>query len=258
LSINIHKTALVDDGAQLGENIEIGPFSIVEAGVNIGDNCKIASHVLIMSGVLLADDCRVFSGAIIGTIPQDLKFDGEQSRLEIGKRTVIREYCTLNRGTSGGGGVTTVGSDCLLMAYVHVAHDCHIGDNVVLANNVTMAGHVTIENDVGISGSVLIHQFTRIGRYAYIGGGSRVPKDIPPFILANGAPLKYYGPNSIGLNRKGFSADAVLNIKRAYQYIYRSKLNLKQALEAIKSELEKTDEIKIIIEFIESSERGIF
>ncbi|NQU05179.1 MAG: acyl-ACP--UDP-N-acetylglucosamine O-acyltransferase, partial [Calditrichaeota bacterium] len=210
MSINIHKTALVDDGAQLGENIEIGPFSIVEAGVNIGDNCKIASHVLIMSGVLLADDCRVFSGAIIGTIPQDLKFDGEQSRLEIGKRTVIREYCTLNRGTSGGGGVTTVGSDCLLMAYVHVAHDCHIGDNVVLANNVTMAGHVTIENDVGISGSVLIHQFTRIGRYAYIGGGSRVPKDIPPFILANGAPLKYYGPNSIGLNRKGFSADAVL------------------------------------------------
>jgi UDP-N-acetylglucosamine acyltransferase len=258
LSVNIHNTAIVSDGAILGKNVRIGPFSIVEDNTKIGDNCNISSHVYIASGVDIAEDCKVFNGAILGTVPQDLKFEGEQSALEIGRGTVIREYCTLNRGTSGGGGITTVGSDCLLMAYAHVAHDCHVGNNAILANGVTMAGHVTIGNDVGISGLVLIHQFTRIGKYTYIGGGSRIPMDVPPFILANGTQLKYYGPNSVGLKRKGFSTTAITNIKRAYNYIYRSQLNIRQALEAIKSELEQTSEIKDIIEFVESSERGIF
>ncbi|MCF7809707.1 acyl-ACP--UDP-N-acetylglucosamine O-acyltransferase [bacterium] len=258
MNLNIHKTALVSDNVELGENIQIGPFSIIEDNAKIGDNCNIGAHVQISSGVILAEDCKVFNGAILGTIPQDLKFEGEQSALEIGSGTVIREYCTLNRGTSGGGGVTSVGSNCLLMAYAHVAHDCHIGDNVILANGVTMAGHVTIANDVGVSGLVLIHQFTHIGQYAYIGGGSRIPMDVPPFILANGAPLRYYGPNSVGLKRKGFTTEVITNIKRAYNYIYRSPMNIKQALETIKSEMEQTSEIKEIVEFIESSERGIF
>ena len=251
MSVNIHSTSIVSDNALLGENIQIGPFSIIEDNVKIGDNCNIGAHVQISSGVTMAEDCRIFNGAVLGTIPQDLKFEGEKSALEIGCRTVIREYCTLNRGTAGGGGRTTVGSDCLLMAYAHVAHDCHIGDNVILANGVTMAGHVIIENNVGVSGLVLIHQFTRIGKYAYIGGGSRIPMDVPPFILANGAPLRYYGPNSVGLKRKGFSTEAITNIKRAYNYIYRSPRNIKQAIEAIKSEIEQTVEIKEIIEFIE-------
>lgn len=253
----IHKTAVVDPAAEIGSNVEIGPFSVIEAGVEIGDNCHIASHVLVASGTQLGRECRIFKGAVVGTIPQDLKFGGEESSLIVGDGTVIREFCTMNRGTEEGGAITRVGANCLLMAYVHVAHDCFLGDNVILANGVNMAGHVTIEDFAGISGLTIIHQFVCIGRHSYIGGGSRVPKDVPPFILANGDPLRYFGLNTVGLKRRGFTSEQIANIKRAYHYIYRSRLNLTQAVEAIRNDLERTEEIKIILDFIESSERGL-
>ncbi len=253
----IHQTAIVDRSVQIGNEVEIGPYSIIEAGVEIGDRCVVSSHVMIATGTRLDRGCRVFVSAVLGTIPQDLKFQGEKSSLHIGENTVIREFCTLNRGTAEGGAVTKVGSNCLLMAYVHVAHDCILGDNVILANGVNMAGHVTIEDYVGISGLTLIHQFTRIGRYSYIGGGSRVPKDVPPYILANGDPLKYFGLNTVGLKRRGFTSEQISAIKRTYHLIFRSGLNTTQAVDAVRSDLEMSEEIKIILDFIESSERGL-
>ncbi len=253
----IHQTAIVDHAADIGSNVEIGPYSIIEAGVKIGDGCSIASHAVIASGTELGSGCRIFKGAVLGTIPQDLKFHGEETKLFVGERTVLREYCTLNRGTEEGGSLTRVGSDCLIMTYAHVAHDCKIGNHVILANGLTMAGHVTIEDYVGVSGLVLIHQYVRIGTYAYIGGGSRIPQDVPPYVLLNGDPARYFGVNSVGLQRTGFTDEQIAAIKRAYKYIFRSKMNLTQAVEAIRSDLEETEEIKIILDFIEKSERGL-
>ena len=253
----IHQTAIVDHAADIGSGVEIGPYSIIEAGVKIGDGCSIASHAVIASGTELGSGCRIFKGAVLGTIPQDLKFHGEETKLIVGERTVLREYCTLNRGTKEGGSLTRVGSDCLIMAYAHVAHDCRVGNHVILANGLTMAGHVTIEDYVGVSGLVLIHQYVRIGTYAYIGGGSRIPQDVPPYVLLNGDPARYFGVNSVGLQRTGFTDEQIAAIKRAYKYIFRSKMNLTQAVEAIRSDLEETEEIKIILDFIEKSERGL-
>ena len=253
----IHKTAIVDHAADIGSGVEIGPYSIIEAGVKIGDGCSIASHAVIASGTELGNGCRIFKGAVLGTIPQDLKFHDEETKLIVGERTVLREYCTLNRGTKEGGSLTRVGSDCLIMTYAHVAHDCRVGNHVILANGLTMAGHVTIEDYVGVSGLVLIHQYVRIGTYAYIGGGSRIPQDVPPYVLLNGDPARYFGVNSVGLQRTGFTDEQITAIKRAYKYIFRSRMNLTQAVEAIRSDLEETEEIKIILDFIEKSERGL-
>ncbi|MDP8239301.1 MAG: acyl-ACP--UDP-N-acetylglucosamine O-acyltransferase [Candidatus Hatepunaea meridiana] len=253
----IHKTAIIDPSAKIGNNVEICPYSIIEANTEIGDGCRIAYHALIAKGTKLGPKCQVFTSAVVGTIPQDLKFQDEESYLYVGEGTIIREFATLNRGTEEGGSITQVGNNCLLMAYSHVAHDCKLGNNVILANGVNMAGHVTIEDNVGISGLCVIHQFTRIGRFAYIGGGSRVPQDVPPFILTTGEPLKYLGLNVVGLKRKGFKLSQLSTIKAAYQFIYRSNLNLTQAVDAIKSELEQTEEIKEILDFIDKSDRGL-
>jgi len=254
---SIHPQALIEPGVELGVGVEVGPFSVIETGARIGDGCRIASHVLIKSAARLGKECRVFKGAVVGTEPQDLKFGNEVTELIVGDRTTIREFATLNRGTAHGHNRTTVGSDCLLMAYSHVAHDCIVGNSVILANCVTMAGHVTIGDFVNISGMTAIHQFVRIGCYAYIGGLSRINQDVPPYALISGIPPLYYGPNSIGLRRHGFSTDRILMIKRAYGYIYKSGLNLTQAIDAIKSELEPTDEVKVILDFIAKSERGL-
>ncbi len=254
---SIHQTAIVDPLARVGNDITVGPYSIIEAETDIGDGCQIGSHTVISSGTRLGQRCKVFNGAVIGTIPQDLKFCDEKSEIIVGDDTVIREFCTLNRGTLDGGLVTRVGSGCLIMAYTHVAHDCALGNNIILANGVNMTGHVTIEDYVGLSGLVLIHQFVRIGQHSYIGGGSRVSQDVPPYVLMNGEPAKYFGLNSVGLKRRGFTSDRISAIKRAYQFIYGSKLNLTQAVDAIKSELERTAEIDTILDFIEKSQRGL-
>ena len=253
--IDIHPTAIIDSDVQIGEDVMIGPFSVVQKDVIIGNGTFIGSHVLIHSGTRLGKKCRVFKGAVIGTDPQDLKFTGERTTIEIGDNTVIREFCTLNRGTTHRM-KTEIGSNCLLMAYVHVAHDCLIGDNVILANAVNMAGHVTIEPFAAIGGMTPIHQFVKVGRNSFVGGGLRVSKDVPPFILAAGEPLKYAGINRVGLIRRGFSDEALKEIRGAYKLIYRSGLNVSQALEKLKSQ-NSTPKLETIIQFIESSERGI-
>ncbi|NOZ07804.1 MAG: acyl-ACP--UDP-N-acetylglucosamine O-acyltransferase [FCB group bacterium] len=252
----IHATAIIDPSAKLGHGTSVGPFTIIEKNTKIGDNCQIASHVVIKEGTILGDNCRVFQGAILGEIPQDLKFGGEMTTLEIGDNTTLREYCTLNRGTNARG-KTTIGKDCLIMAYVHVGHDCDIDDKVILANGISLGGHVEIGYHVSIGGHTPVHQFCRIGEHAFVGGAYRVVQDIPPYILASGEPMEYAGINAIGLRRRGFDKDTRTQIKRAYARIYRSDLNVTQALKEIRAEMEMTPELIKIITFIEKSDRGI-
>jgi len=256
LMATIHPTAIVHPGAELGADVEVGPFSIIQDDAIIGDGCKIQSHVFIDSGVRLGKNVRVSPGAVLGTAPQDLKYKDEKTYLEIGDGTTIREYATLNRGTVHSY-KTVVGKNCLLMSYSHVAHDCVIGNNVIIANAVNMAGHVTIEDYVGVGGLSAIHQFVHIGQHAFIGGISKISKDVPPFILAMGEPLQYGGVNHVGLSRKGFGADVLLEIKRAYRFIYRSNLTRKEAVEKIRQELKPLPELEAIIGFLEKSERGL-
>lgn len=253
---NIHPTAIVDSSAQLGDDVAVGPFSVIENDVIVGSGTQIASHVFIGSGTRLGTNCRVMKGAVLGTDPQDLKFAQEKTWLMIGDNTTIREFCTLNRGTKHSL-KTVVGSHCLLMAYVHVAHDCRIGDNVILANAVNMAGHVTIEEYASVGGMSPIHQFVKIGKHAFIGGGMKVRKDVPPYILAAGEPLKFSGINRVGLTRRGFSQDVLIQLRRAYKAIYRSNLNVSQAVSQINETMEIIPEIKEILDFINNSERGI-
>ena len=254
--INIHPTAIVDPKAEIGADVAIGPYTVVQEDVIIGDGCQIGSHVLVHARTRIGQNCRVFKGAVLGTDPQDLKYAGEKTTLEIGDNTTVREFCTLNRGSSHRL-KTVVGSQTLLMAYVHIAHDCIIGNSVILANAINMAGHVIIEDFASVGGMTPIHQFVRIGKYSFIGGGLRVPKDVPPYILAAGEPLTYEGINRVGLSRRGFSGEVMLQMRRAFKLIYRSKLNVSQAINQIESTMELIPEIRNIIEFIKASERGI-
>lgn len=254
--MGIHNTAFVHSGAEIGANVKIGPFSIIENDVVIEDGCSIGSNVLIASGSRIGENCNIFHGAVLGTVPQDLKFGGEKTYLEVGNNTTVREYATLNRGTTDHW-KTVVGSDCLIMAYAHVAHDCTIGNNVIIANAVNMAGHVTIQNNVGIGGMTAIHQFVHIGEYCFIGGGYRVSKDVPPYILAMGEPLKFGGLNSVGLKRKGFTEDQLSAIKNAYKIIYRQNLNLQDAVKKLKEISKSNAEVQNIVEFVENADRGI-
>ncbi len=253
----IHKLASVDTGAELGDNVEIGPFAVIEQGAVIGDGCVIGPHAYITQFVRLAENVVVYKGASVGTEPQDLKFEGEDTTLEIGARTVIREFATLNRGTKADW-KTTVGEDCLLMAYSHVAHDCHLGNHVILVNAVNMGGHVHIGDWAIIGGGGLIHQFVRVGRHVMAGGGTQLPYDIPPFVRCAGRRAEYSGVNSIGLRRRGFSDDSINQVKRAYRFLYRKKLSITHALKKIRDEVELTDEVREIVDFVESREdRGI-
>lgn len=252
----IHKTAIVSDNAQIGDDVEIGPFSIIEDDVIIASGTKIDSNVLIATGSRLGNNCHVFNGAVLGTVPQDLKFGGEKTTLEIGNNTTIREFATLNRGTTDHM-KTVIGDNCLIMAYAHVAHDCTLGDHVILANSVNMAGHVTIGDHVGVGGLSAIHQFTNIGMHTFVGGASRVRKDVPPFILAVDDPLRFGGLNKVGLVRRGFSETALDALKHAYKIIYRSNMTVTNALQEIEKEIEQTDEIKELVAFFRNSERGV-
>jgi len=251
----IHNTAIIHTNAQIADDVEIGPLTIVEEDVRISSGTKISSNALIASGTRIGNNCSIFNGAVLGTVPQDLKFGGEKTTLEIGNNTTIREYATLNRGTTDHW-KTVVGDNCLLMAYSHVAHDCTIGNNVILSNSVNMAGHVTIEDYVIVSPS-LIHQFVKIGKHTFIGGGSKVRIDVPPYILAIDDPLRYGGLNSVGLKRRGFDASMLASIKKAYKIIYRSKLLLADALKKVENELDPIDEVKDIVSFFRNSERGV-
>lgn len=253
---DIHPTAIVSDSAQLGKNVKIGPYAIIEDDVKIDDGCEIKAYAQILPYTTIGKNSRVFQHSVIGEIPQDLKFEGEKSETIIGDNTTIREFVTINRGTKDRQR-TKIGDGCLLMAYVHVAHDCLVGDNVILANSVTLAGHVTIEDWAILGGLFAVHQFVKIGQHSFCGGHFRTTKDIPPYILAAEEPIKYKGLNVVGLRRRGFSPQVRKNIKKAYKLIFRSEYNVSEAKKRISEELEKTPEIENILNFLENSDRGI-
>jgi UDP-N-acetylglucosamine acyltransferase len=253
--VNIHPTAIIHPGVELGKDVEIGPYSIVGEKVVIGDGVRIANHVLIERNTSIGAGCRIFTGAVLGTEPQDLKYRGEVTFLEIGNNTIVREYVTVNLGTRQRG-KTTIGNNAMLMAYVHVAHDCLIGDDVILANAVNMAGHVEIGEYAIVGGVVPIHQFVKIGPHAMIGGGYRVNQDVCPYMRVAGYPLRVVGLNVVGLERRGFSGEAISALKKAYKLLFRSNLNVSQAIEKI-SQLPQTQEIGVLLQFIANSQRGI-
>ncbi len=248
---------MVSSKADLGSNVSVGPYSILEGDVCIGDNTSIGNHNTIKSGTTVGSNGKIFHNCSIGEIPQDLKFSGEASKTQIGNNVIIRESVTINRGTVERG-TTVIGNDVLLMAYAHIAHDCMVGNNVIMANLATLGGHVELGDWVSLGGGVLVHQFSKIGEHVFIGGGFRVVQDVPPYILGAGEPLKFSGINQIGLRRRGFNSKMRSLIKKAYILYFRSEdLNRKEALVKIKSDFENTNEIKTIINFIETSERGI-
>jgi UDP-N-acetylglucosamine acyltransferase len=252
----VHPTAVVDAKAQIAASAVIGPYTIIGPDVVIGEGVRIASHVLVQQDTWIGEDCRIHHGAVLGTDPQDLKYGGESSRLEVGPRTAIREYATLNRGT-GEDGLTKVGSDCLLMAYSHVAHDCRLGDGVILANSVNLAGHVKIGSFATVGGLVGIHQFVRIGSHAFVGACSKLAQDIPPYLLVDGNPCMPHGLNVVGLRRRGFAAATIRDLRRAYRLVFASDLNIGGALDAIEKASDLGPEVAEFVEFIRSTERGI-
>jgi UDP-N-acetylglucosamine acyltransferase len=252
----IHPAAIVDPSAQLGHGVEIGPWALIGPRVSVGDRCTIGPRVRLQRNVKLAADVSVGDGTIIGGDPQDLKYQGEETWVEIGEGTIIREYTTINRGTSATYR-TVVGAQCFIMTYVHLAHDCHVGDHVTIANGTQCAGHVTIHDRAVLSGLNAIHQFVTIGTYAFVGGGSRVNQDIPPYVKAVGNPMELYGLNSIGLQRAGFSGETIAALKRAYRLFFNSDLNLSQALERARGDLPPLPEVERFLDFVESSERGV-
>ena len=252
----IHPTAIVAADAAIGPDVEVGPFAIIGPQVTLGAGCRIGARATLEQNVRLAPQCRVGSGSILGGPPQDLKYAGEETWVEVGEGTVIREYCTINRGTTQSR-VTRLGKNCLVMTYVHMAHDCHVGDHVILTNGVQLAGHVTVDECAIISGLTPVHQFVKIGAYAFIGGMARVTKDVPPYTKAVGNPMKLYGLNAVGLQRHGFTAETVAELKKAYRLFFRSGLNISQALERSRAELTMLPEVEIFLNFIEASARGV-
>lgn len=255
MSTKIHPAAVVDPQARIGQDVTIGPFAVIEGDVEIGDRSTIGPHAHIADGTRMGSECHIFTGAAISNIPQDLKFHGEKTLMRIGDRTTIREYCTLNRGTSASG-ETSIGNDCLIMTYGHVGHDCAIGNRVICSNNLAMAGHVTVMDNVTISAFAGIHQFTRIGPFAYIASSVRVLKDVVPFALCANDPLRVMGINKIGLERHGFSAERRQDIKRAYRILFRQNLMLDDALSRLATEFKDNEDVGQIIDFVKGSQRS--
>ncbi|HEX9280726.1 MAG TPA: acyl-ACP--UDP-N-acetylglucosamine O-acyltransferase [Gemmatimonadales bacterium] len=252
----IHRTAIVDPTAHLGSDVTVGPYAIVGPHVTVGERTGLAAHVVIERNTRIGAGVKVGYGTVIGNDPQDLKYKGEETWVEIGDGTIIREYCTINRGTTATG-KTAIGQRCFIMTYVHIAHDCVIGNDVILANGIQMAGHVTVEDRAIVSGLVPIHQFVRIGTYAFVGGGSRVNQDVPPFTKAVGNPVHLYGLNSVGLQRAGFSPDVKLALKRAYRLLFNSDLTVSQGIARARLELPQVPEVEKFLSFIEASQRGV-
>lgn len=252
----VHETAIIDASAELADDVTVGPYTVIGPNVRIGAGTEIGPHVHIVRDTVIGRNCRVHHGAALGGDPQDLKYGGEHAELLVGDNTVIREFVTLNRGTSAHG-KTEVGSHCLIMAYAHVAHDCVLGNHVILANSVNMGGHVLIEDHVIVGGLTAIHQFVRIGKHAFVGGSAAVVKDVPPFVKAAGNPLKLYGLNSLGLQRRGFSEEARMTLKRAYRMVFSGSLNVSQAVAQAQRELPNTDDVAHFLSFIEASQRGV-
>jgi UDP-N-acetylglucosamine acyltransferase len=253
----IHPTAIVSPKAGIDKDVTIGPYAVIGDHVIIGPGTTIGPHAVIDPYVEIGSECYIYQFASVGAVPQSMKFKGEETWTKIGNRCIIREFVTINRGTEEGGAVTRIGDDCLLMAYVHIAHDCCLGNNVVMANNATLAGHVTIGNHATVGGLSAIHQFVRIGDFAFLGGKSVVVKDIIPYVLASGDRAKLHGLNQVGLKRQGFTPETLKQLKKTYRLIFRIGLTLNEAIERVSAEVEPTPEVQAFIEFIKSSERGI-
>jgi len=252
----VHPTALISPDAQIGDGVRIGAYAIVGEQCVVGDGCVLSARATLERNVVLAPNVRIGIGSVIGGDPQDLKFDGEETFVEIGEGTVVREYSTINRGTAESHR-TTVGRRCLIMSYVHLAHDCHVGDHVIISNGSQFAGHVTIEERANISGLCVVHQFVRIGRYSFVGGGSRVPQNVPPYVIAAGSRMKLYGLNKIGLERNGFPEATVRELKRAYRLLFMSELPMSKAVEQAALELPPLPEIQVLLDFMQAGGRGV-
>jgi UDP-N-acetylglucosamine acyltransferase len=254
----IHPSAIVDPSVKVPASCRIGPFCTVGPDVELGEECELISHVVLQGPTRLGRGNRVFPFAAVGMQPQDLKYAGEPTRLEIGDRNNIREYVPIHRGTVTGTGITRLGSGCLIMAYAHIAHDCIVGDDVIMANAATLAGHVTIEDHAVVGAFSAVHQFTRVGQYAYIGGGTIITQDVLPFSKTVARrEAKAYGSNAIGLERRGFSRERIRKIHHAFKILLTSKLNTSQALVKLQAESELSEDVRTLIEFIQKSERGI-
>lgn len=251
-----HQTAIIDPDARIASSARIGPYAVIGPGVEVGERVQIGPHAYLERDTRVEEDCRIGFGAALGTDPQDLKYAGEKTFLEVGPRTVIREYATLNRGTAASG-TTVVGADSLIMAYAHVAHDCHIGNNVVLANAVNMGGHVRIDDWATVGGVTAIHQFVHIGCHSFVGGGSRLPKDVAPYVMVAGNPCAAYGLNTVGLRRRGFPPETMQALRSAYRRIFQSDRNIGHSLDILEAEGGCGEEVQRLITFIRASRRGI-
>jgi UDP-N-acetylglucosamine acyltransferase len=255
--MSVHPTAVVGPGAKLHPTVEVGPYAVIGGQVTIGAGTTVGPHAVIEGRTRIGERNKVFQFASVGAQPQDLKYAGEDSALEIGDENLIREFTTLHKGTTGGGGVTRIGNRNLFMAYAHVAHDCRVGDGCVLANAATLGGHVDIGDHVILGGLAAVHQFTRIGQHAFVAGGTMVVMDVPPFCTAQGDRAELVGVNSIGLARHGFSEDQIGRVKEAYRILFRSKLPLEDAVERLRTELGDQSEIQTLLAFVTSSHRGL-
>ncbi|HUJ74414.1 MAG TPA: acyl-ACP--UDP-N-acetylglucosamine O-acyltransferase [bacterium] len=254
----IHPTAIVHPKAELGRSVKVGPYCVIDAGVSIGDECELANHVTILGPTVIGAENRFFSQCVIGGEPQDKKFKGEpESRLEIGKGNVFREFVTVNRGSAHGNGVTRMGDDNWMMAYCHVAHDCTVGNSTVFANCSTLAGHVTIEDRVYLGGFTAVHQFCSIGTLTMTGGHTMIAQDVPPYVIATGNRVRLYGVNKIGMQRAGVEEKEIEHVQMAYRIFFRSKLSQQDALQRIEAELGHSPLVARFVRFIRASERGI-
>lgn len=253
----IHSTAIIDPLAQLGSNVKVGPYAIIDKGVQIDDGCEIGPHVVIRGNTRIGRDSRIFQFSSIGEAPQDKKYAGEETWLEIGARNVIRESCTINRGTAQDKGITRIGDDNWIMAYVHIAHDCVVGNNTILANNTSLAGHVSVGNFAILGGFTLVHQFCHIGAHSFSAMGTAISKDVLPFVMVSGNVAKVYGLNTEGLKRRGFSAAELKNLKAAYRIIYRSGNTLENAKAMLSELAARSDNVRSIQTFLDHVTRGI-
>jgi len=254
--MKIHPTAVVDKKAKLADNVEVGPYAIIGPDVEISSSTRIQSHAVLEGRTSIGDNCHIFTGAVVGSVPQDLKYKGERSFLKIGNDNIIREYVTINPGTHEGS-ATSIGDGNLLMAYSHVAHDCKVGNGCIIANAGTLAGHVSVEDKAVIGGLAAIHQFVRVGRLSIIGGCSKVVQDIPPFSTCDGHPARVYGLNLIGLRRSDVSKDAQMALKRCFKILFNSSLSFKNAIDKARGEIEDFEEVAYLLDFIKNSKRGV-
>lgn len=253
----IDKQAIIDPKAKIGPNVHIGPWTLIGADVEIDEGTWVASHVVIRGPTRIGKNNKIFQFATLGEDSPDKKYGGEPTRLEIGDRNIFRECCTIHRGTVPGGGVTRIGNDNLFMAYTHVAHDCTIGNQVVFSNNASVAGHVRVDDYAVLGGMVGVHQFCALGTHSFAAGASVIVKDVPPFIMVSGHPAESHGLNTVGLERKGFSATTIAALKRAYKLVFRQSLTLQEAIIELKTMANETPEIMILIDFLSNSSRGI-